>query len=422
MNVIVSYPWIKTNPKKSDSGECALCSIHPEWGQFCEFFLCFSLIQWYLRPAISIVGILKKYGVTKGDFVFRFFKPHVSGNVIVMNKKRLFCCYCGNTIIQSEIEGKLRDYCSHCNTVFYENPLPVASCIVVNEGREILLVKRKNEPYRGMWCLPIGFAETDEEVKDTALRELEEEAGIKGKIIRLIDVDTIENYFYGSMAIVTYEAEAAGGTLRAGDDASDAGYFPIMKLPELAWSSNKKAIDIYIDQNRDSWAMVDSFKRLFPDMDPMEGFLPKAEEQKRLLSNILMKIIERDREEISRNWSEDIKAMVPNLTLHLEALAGMNKDVLMAVRHWLQGKSRAIDFEKFTKMGENLSRLNIPLPDALNAMALSRNSIWSHVVQKKILSSPLKIYTTLEFNNRIIFIYDRINYYITTGYCGSPNT
>ncbi|MBW2649302.1 MAG: NUDIX domain-containing protein, partial [Deltaproteobacteria bacterium] len=152
---------------------------------------------------------------------------------MVMNKKRLFCCYCGNAIIQSEIEGKLRDYCPYCHTIFYDNPLPVASCIVVNEAREVLLVKRKNEPYSGMWCLPIGFAETGEEVRDAALRELEEEAGIKGKIVRLIDVDTIENYFYGSMAIVTYEAEAAGGMLRAGDDASDAGYFPIMKLPKL---------------------------------------------------------------------------------------------------------------------------------------------------------------------------------------------
>ena len=360
--------------------------------------------------------------ITMGDIARGFFKPGASESVLVMNKKRSFCCYCGNTIIQSEIEGKTRDYCRHCDTVFYENPLPVASCIVVNEEREVLLVKRKNEPYSGMWCLPIGFAETGEEVRDAALRELEEEAGIKGKIIRLIDVDTIENHFYGSMAIVTYEAEAAGGMLRAGDDAGDAGYFPIMKLPELAWSSNKKAIDIYIDQNRDSWAMIDSFKRLFPDMDTKEGFSPKAEEQKRLLSNILMKIIERDTEEISRDWAEDTKTMAPNLTLHLEALVEMNKDVLRAVRHWLQGKSRAIDFEKFTKMGENLSRLDIPLPDALNAMALSRKSIWSHVVRKKILSSPLEIYTTLEFNNRIIFIYDRINYYITTGYCGNPNT
>lgn len=359
---------------------------------------------------------------TKGDVVFGCFKPHASGNVIGMKKNRLFCSYCGNTTIQSEIEGKSRDYCRHCDTVFYENPLPVASCIVVNEEREVLLVKRKNEPYSGMWCLPIGFAETGEEVRDAALRELEEEAGIEGKIVRLIDVDTIENHFYGSMAIVTYEAEAAGGVLRAGDDASDAGYFPIMKLPELAWSSNRKAIDIYIAQNRDSWAMIDSFKRLFPDMDTKEGFSPKAEEQKRLLSNILMKIIERDTEEISRDWAEDIKTTAPNLTLHLKELVKMNKDVLRAVRHWLHGKSRIIDFEQFTKMGENLSGLGIPLPDALNAMALSRKSIWVHVVRKRILSSPLEIYTTLEFNNRIIFIYDRINYYITEGYCGSPNT
>jgi hypothetical protein len=37
-------------------------------------------------------------------------------------------------------------------------------------------------------------------------------------------------------------------------------------------------------------------------------------------------------------------------------------------------------------------------------------------VKKKILSSPLEIYTTLELNNQIIFLYDKINYYLTAGY------
>ena len=89
--------------------------------------------------------------------------------------------------------------------------LPVASTIVVNDKREVLLVKRKKDPYRGMWCLPIGFAESGEEVREAALRELEEEAGITGEIVRLIDVDTIDNYFYGSLAIVTYEVKMTGG-------------------------------------------------------------------------------------------------------------------------------------------------------------------------------------------------------------------
>ena len=68
------------------------------------------------------------------------------------------------------------------------------------------------------------------------------------------------------------------------------------------------------------------------------------------------------------------------------------------------------------KQCKDLRRLGIPLPDILNAMALSRKHIWMHVVKKKILSSPLEIYITLEFNNRIIFLYDRINYFLSVGY------
>jgi uncharacterized small protein (DUF1192 family) len=38
------------------------------------------------------------------------------------------------------------------------------------------------------------------------------------------------------------------------------------------------------------------------------------------------------------------------------------------------------------------------------------------VIKQRILSSPLEIYSTLELNNRIIFLYDKVNYYITKGY------
>ena len=58
----------------------------------------------------------------------------------------------------------------------------------------------------------------------------------------------------------------------------------------------------------------------------------------------------------------------------------------------------------------------MPLPDMLIALALSRRSIWMHVIKKKILASPLEIYATLELNNRIIFFYDKVNYYLSEGY------
>ena len=42
--------------------------------------------------------------------------------------------------------------------------------------------------------------------------------------------------------------------------------------------------------------------------------------------------------------------------------------------------------------------MDAALPDVLNAMALSRKGIWMHVVRKKILSSLMEIYITLELN------------------------
>ena len=63
-----------------------------------------------------------------------------------MKKQRSYCSYCGGKITGKIQDGKSRDYCPGCNTFFYENPLPVASTMVVNDNREVLLVRRKKDP------------------------------------------------------------------------------------------------------------------------------------------------------------------------------------------------------------------------------------------------------------------------------------
>lgn len=335
-----------------------------------------------------------------------------------MRKQRIYCPYCGNPVVHRQMEGKMRDFCMQCANVFYENPLPVASSIVVNENREVLLVKRKNEPYQGMWCLPIGFAEADEEVKDAALRELREEAGIEGKVVRLVDVDTVDNYFYGSLAIVTYEVTHTGGMPAAGDDAVEARFFPVSELPPLAWSSNEKAIRIYVEFYRDTWAMVDSYRQLFPEIDALAlgDVAPGAQGQKNFLSNVLVTIIEKNAAEITREWVHEVRSRIPVLSVHAEYLGEMNRKVLKAVRQGLHEHGDSFDSLRFKDNGRDLRRLDIGFPDVLNAMALSRKGIWMHVIRKKILSSPMEIYITLELNNRIIFLYDRIIYHLSSGY------
>jgi 8-oxo-dGTP diphosphatase len=333
-----------------------------------------------------------------------------------MKKQRLFCSYCGGTIISRVQDGKSRDYCSACNTFYYENPLPVASTIVVNDKREVLLVQRKKDPYRDMWCLPIGFAESGEEIHEAALRELHEEAGITGEIIRLIDVDTVDNYFYGSLAIVTYEVRQTGGTVNPGDDASDAGYFPIAELPELAWTSNTRAMKIYVELYKDAWAMIDSFRKLYPEIGTIDTITQVTDEQKQFLSNVLVKILSTDNKEISRKWSYEIGVKIPVLKEHLDVLVPVNGKILWSLQRHLQGDVAAADYSEFIEIGAELKKALLPLPELITAMALSRKMIWTHVIKKKILASPLEIYTTLELNNRIIFIYDKIIYFLARGY------
>ena len=339
-----------------------------------------------------------------------------------MKKKRVYCSYCGKELSSREQDGKVREYCPACSAFYYENPLPVASTIVVNENREILLVKRKKDPYQGMWCLPIGFAESGEEVHEAALRELQEEAGVTGRIIRLIDVDTVDNYYYGSLAIVTYEVAMTGGTVTPGDDAVEARFFPIHEVPRLAWASNEKAIRIYIDTNRDTWAMIDSFRRLYPDIDAVPSMAQERDEQKRLLSNVLIRMISAESGEITEAWSTETSAKVPNLRNYFMQVRGLHENILTMLQNHLQGPVQAHNMVAFEELGRQLNDAGVPLPDLLVALALSRKSIWMHVIRKRILASPLEIYATLELNNRIIFMYDRVIYSIARGYCvrGEP--
>ncbi len=117
--------------------------------------------------------------------ILSLFVPHLK-LLTLMTDKRKYCSQCGEALSIKNEGDTVRDYCSGCDVYYYDNPLPVASNIVM-KNREILLVKRKNVPYKGLWCLPMGFAESGESIENAALRELAEETGIVGQIISLVD-------------------------------------------------------------------------------------------------------------------------------------------------------------------------------------------------------------------------------------------
>lgn len=103
---------------------------------------------------------------------------------------------------------------------------------------KILLIERKNPPYKGCFALPGGFVEMNETLKDAAIRELFEETGLKNiELHQLQAFDSINRdprgrnlcvAFYGFTT--TNNAEA-----KASDDAEKVKWFDIDKLPELAF-------------------------------------------------------------------------------------------------------------------------------------------------------------------------------------------
>jgi 8-oxo-dGTP diphosphatase len=101
-----------------------------------------------------------------------------------------------------------------------------------------LLIERGLEPFKGKWALPGGFVRVDETLDAGARRELEEEAGIKNVFLeQLYTFGEVERDPRERVVSVAYYAlvKLAAHETKAATDAADARWFPVSKIPELAF-------------------------------------------------------------------------------------------------------------------------------------------------------------------------------------------
>lgn len=150
----------------------------------------------------------------------------------------MFCPACAGVL---EHVGR-HPVCTVCHRVHHRDPKVGVGVVVLDDQGRLLLVRRGVEPGLGQWALPAGFVDAGEDPRATAAREAAEETGLVVRVGAVVDVYPADQPFTGGATLfLAFAAELVGGALRAGDDATDAGFFALDALPELAFASTLDA-------------------------------------------------------------------------------------------------------------------------------------------------------------------------------------
>ena len=115
----------------------------------------------------------------------------------------------------------------------YKSPsLTVDGIIQIDD--KILLIKRKNPPFKDSWAFPGGFVEYGETTENAVMREIYEETNLKTKIKHLLGVYSDPNRDpRGHTVSVVYILEHIEGTPKGSDDAKEAKLFKIEEVKDL---------------------------------------------------------------------------------------------------------------------------------------------------------------------------------------------
>lgn len=163
-----------------------------------------------------------------------------------MKKTRIarFCPLCGTALEMHERFRQLRPICPACGHIVFFAP-NVAVMVLIVEDEKVLLVKRANEPKKGMWVCPAGFMEWDEDPQAAAIREVQEETGLTVQITRLLEVFHTPDDGGLADIVIAYAASVTSGTPVAADDAEALGWFDRSDIPPLAFLPTQQVVQAW---------------------------------------------------------------------------------------------------------------------------------------------------------------------------------
>lgn len=117
--------------------------------------------------------------------------------------------------------------------------LTVDAIVFVKKGGSalVLLIERGREPFKNLWALPGGFIEMDETLEAACKRELLEETGLNvEQMTQFKTYDAIDrDPRHRTISVVYFTELNEIQQVEGSDDASQAEWFPVTNLPDLAF-------------------------------------------------------------------------------------------------------------------------------------------------------------------------------------------
>ena len=153
------------------------------------------------------------------------------------------CPGCGQAL-EARVRGdRLRPHCPGCARVVFHNPA-VGVAVVLLDDADRLLLARRSRSYAGLWCIPCGYVEWDEDVRVAAAREVAEETGLE---VAVGDVFAVHSNFHDAnqhTVGIWFRGRVLGGHLQPADDVDLVGFHPVDDLPgPLAFPTDELVVD-----------------------------------------------------------------------------------------------------------------------------------------------------------------------------------
>ncbi|SCZ82117.1 nucleotide triphosphate diphosphatase NUDT15 [Acidaminobacter hydrogenoformans] len=87
-----------------------------------------------------------------------------------------FCPKCGGALSIEETMDINKPKCTKCSFIFFQNPAVGVAAILIRDRK--VLMGRRTGSYKGLWCIPCGYVEYTEDVREALIREMKEETGL----------------------------------------------------------------------------------------------------------------------------------------------------------------------------------------------------------------------------------------------------